>query len=508
MSSAVLGKVFKLYNQKQPAIDALKDDQRLWGVDQHYTKQDGTIARVMAFFCASTADLIAGLLTIPSKYWNVYEIVREHVPCCLYMDTENHPFEVKDLVRLVAEFLRTIPDFPKVKLRVGVKDACNESKISKHILVRLIQESGRELRLADNYSAGALMRRFIASLIPLEVVQNDDWESLPNIAKVVDLGVYTKDRQMRLPGNDKYNAGRPTCPVIEGRKLTPEESLHVIPLWLIQGGQPDFDVISVTEADGALAEASSVKVLKYRRTRYPDAASFASFKNIINLQPNRSAVAADTPRFKSDAKLVLEPRESLYGVTPIWNRQEMPLDFFGNIPRLMDAVSDTELYPECGDELETTPFPFVAFNRAAMPPSQLLMMAAITRPSSPSDPEQAALDFMFMSSRTHNNLGELCALWLYDLTGDRRISVRHVEDNGFTLNLPTTKICHAKGMEHKSNKTYFRFNVELATATQYCLDREDCSGKPGTIIILPPNLKAAMCLAWHWRQLYLKSFIR
>jgi len=521
MSATPFTRFVALVPNKDQAIARLRPGERLWGVDQHYLDQaTGKVVPVMNYFGATVERLVEVLRRIAPEHRNCYEMLRPGCPCVLYFDWENHEIDVDALMAKVKEFIRTVPGLEAVdEVRFGVKDACRAEpkKISRHVLVWMFR-AGREVRLQDISSAGALARRFVASLIPLELVQLNDKERLPADVLTFDLGVYTRDRQFRLPGNDKWGQGRPTCPVVAGGvKLTPDEALDVLGDWLIQDPRRTFapeDIVAVAEADGAPASSSSLGILPYRRTRYPDAADFVTYKEVVGTRKRRAepaAASASSLRGGDDtdpARQRIEPCESLFAVTPAWNRTPMPVYFLNSFRVLLQATLAPDPLPPPPAQVsgETTSFHRMTFNRETMPASQLAMLALIRPPLKKGTPaEKAALDFIPYSAASRLNLGELCAQWLLDLTGDTRIALKDFDDDGFMLSCPRTKLCHTKGGEHANNKIFFVFNVQHATATQYCHDDEYCAGRPRTLIELPPNLKAVMCLAWHWRSLFLQS---
>jgi hypothetical protein len=507
---------FLLFSNKEDATSKLKGKERVWGVDQQFVDQKtGKLVPVYNFFCATTEALIAAARKLPPERWNCYEIVREEYPCSLFFDWENHEVDVVLLMEKVKVFIWTVPGLEDVDITYGVKDACDPGKISRHILVWM-HRRGHQVLLRSVAHAGALARRIVASFVTEEERARGDPDALSAEVLTFDLGVYTRGRQFRLPGHDKCGKGRPTCPVIDGVKLTPHQTLDVLAEWLVQDphrAADDIIIVDVEELDGSPAKSSSLSILSYLNRCD---AETENFEGMLRERGRRTAAPvarslAWRPAAAADRQ-ILTPQESLFGTTPEWSAQPMPLDFLGRFPEIMCAAQETTALPSAPQSpLGYLPaLHSLAFNRAVMSPLQLDMLARIRLPARPTAEEKAAFDFIGFSTATRKSLAELCAMWVSDLTGDARVTLQLFsepagEDTSFMLNCNRTKLCHSKGSEHKANHIYFVINVPKATALQLCRDGTDCGGKPGTCIELPPNLKAAMCLAWHWRALYAKS---
>jgi hypothetical protein len=524
MSAELLSMLFarRWSTNKQGALDKMKHWQRLWGVDQHYVdRTTGKTVPVMNYFCATPAELVEVLRDeVPEKHWNCYEMLLGEHPCVLFFDLENHEIVLADLMERVKAFIWTVPGLEDVDIDYGVKDACDGPKISRHVLVWMYRRStGNEVRLKNIAHVGALARRIVASFVSLEAAERNERDALPADVLTFDLGVYTNDRQFRLVGNDKWGKGRPMCYVLDGVKLSPRESLKFLEKLLVQDPYrffPVADIISVTEADGSEPGSSSIGVLPYRRDRYEDT---QSFRELIERRGRRTGLPA--PRRESSAtrrplseRPVLLPHETVFGVTPAWSSVEMPLFFFNSFPALMEAHPEPaalrvpHFLPSASKLLALH---LTAYNRAVMPDAQLDMLALIRRPRGQATAEQeAALNFIGFSTATRLNLAEMCALWVADLTGDSRVTLGLFDGNdnsSFMLNCNKTKLCGIKGSEHKSNHIYFIVDVEKKTVQQKCRDQLDCGGdREGILVELPPCLKAALSLAWEWRQLYTDSF--
>lgn len=508
---------FELVPNKAKATSMLKGRERLWGIDQHYWGKEGDLVCVMNYFCATTEALVEAARGLPPARWNCYEMVRAEYPCVLFFDTEDYELDVALVMEEVKVFIGTVPGLEDVEVTYGVKDACSDTKISRHLLVWMHRRSnGRQVFLKNIKNAGALARRIVASFVTDEERARGDPDALSDKVMAFDVKVYTDGRQFRLPGHDKLGKNRPTCPVVDGRKLTPHESLDVLADWLIQDPHrvvlPE-DTVEVAELDGSPARSSSVTILSYLKKHEPE---LENFEGVLRERGRRvgSVAAPRTSNHRVPGERpTYAPHESLFRTTPEWSSEPMPLDFFSSFPSLLRAGPETvrplPLEPET--PLGVLPaLHSLSFNRCVMAPSQLDMLARIRLPPHPTAEEKAAFDFIGFSTDTRRTLAELCAFWISDLTGDARVSLQLFsepagEDTSFMLNCNRTKLCHSKGSEHKGNHIYFVINVAKATALQLCRDGTDCGGKSGVFIELPPNLKAAMCLAWQWRQLYLKS---
>ena len=160
---------FKLVPNKAEATSMLKGRERLWGIDQHFWGREGELVCVMNYFCATTEALIEAARRLPPERWNCYEMVRAEYPCVLFFDTEDYALDVALVMEEVKVFIGTVPGLEDVEVTYGVKDACSETKISRHILVWMHRRSnGRQVFLKNIKNAGALARRIVASFVTEE----------------------------------------------------------------------------------------------------------------------------------------------------------------------------------------------------------------------------------------------------------------------------------------------------------------------------------------------------
>lgn len=219
----------------------------------------------------------------PPKMRFFYEILQADMPCHLYVDAEylvaHNPLadaawmdaSFRELVvsRLVAEGIASAPD----QVRILVLDASTPDKFSKHYLFKVQGKC-----FANNFHCGAFMRRLCNYALETQGSPEKEpdlieklngrcmWIYAPHktpegpetIDKrlVADLGVYTINRNFRLPWSSKRKGTfRPLLPVGEDKELSYEKLLD----FMIQRctALECANQVQVLEPDGSPARSTS-----------------------------------------------------------------------------------------------------------------------------------------------------------------------------------------------------------------------------------------------------------
>lgn len=194
------------------------------------------------YAAASLRRLHDHLISIPRHLRNVYELLRENVPSKFYVDCDvrltNCPdFDGKEFDRVfeldIREFLSK-----EVHFEFGSKDitpllrydSSNEQKWSRHYLIH-------GAMFLNTYHVGAIIRRFRTYVVgkyghpdkedtknPYFIPPKKTAQITDGIRKdfIIDMGVYTKYRVFRLPGNRKF--GKTTVLVPVNENTTVDES--------------------------------------------------------------------------------------------------------------------------------------------------------------------------------------------------------------------------------------------------------------------------------------------
>jgi hypothetical protein len=144
-------------------------------------------------------------------------------------------------------------------MHTQVLTAHSDSKFSVHVIIRLFDKDGDEIWFADNYSVGAVVRRFEYDVMRKELshlyfkAEKHKNEEEHRYKCVIDPGVNTANRQFRLVGNGKQGNDRPL--LLNGEPLVSAEVWRSL---MIQ----DYEVskklcISISEMDGSPAGGTS-----------------------------------------------------------------------------------------------------------------------------------------------------------------------------------------------------------------------------------------------------------
>lgn len=510
--------IFRRHFKCGPYDTSVNTTDRQWATDNSYVdKKSGKKKFGKLFFRSTIDNLRTQLLKIPLNKRDVYEFAIDGQPTRLFFDIESvtsHDIDVNRIVKHAFVFARRTMGW-NVKFHVYQLDASNDKKFSRHVIIKMIQEDGTELWFKDVRSVGAFVRRCYASL-------PEEEDSFTN---AIDMGVYTRNREFRIPGAGKCGEGR-YLRLMKGDKiLSPDETLMIFDTLLIQDHTiTDHQTIEVTEANGLPAQSRVISISEYRKLWFPQEGDedipLCDLSEVINKR-KRALKMVDRPaplkkqRTETTFPTSLMPQESLFEVPKGYDIEE-PLDFFGSVLSIMGGDSNYTVSEFLDpNELISVPFSQMSAHVASMSKGQKAMLANIKanihKKKDLSAAEQAALDFIGTNSKTSKTLSELCAIWLMELTLDSHVTlVQTLYDEGietgFIFSCPRTLLCHKKGAEHKSNKIFFVFDIPKARATQQCHDTQDCGSKPGVEIILPLKIRYMMFLAKTWRELYLQTF--
>jgi hypothetical protein len=188
-----------------------------------YRKQHGgtlfarAVRRAYAFIIADgTRTIFDRMETLPRREWTFHEVLVPEARVWLYVDAEfargpdvdrDPVTAVRLLITRLAEFSATLRDelgFVLEPADVLVYDATTARKASFHLVWRTPQPA------RNNFEVGAFMRRFV-----LWNVQHCGGDLMVNGEPFVDLGVYTRNRQFRMPLNTKAGQRRPLVPLGE-----------------------------------------------------------------------------------------------------------------------------------------------------------------------------------------------------------------------------------------------------------------------------------------------------
>ena len=162
-----------------------------------------------SFGCSGYKEFFRHYSRMPASQRCLYEIVLEHVPCCLHIDCDldetfnrDSPFTGEQrleagmrIIRRMLKSLFGIEQFVEI-----VCDSSNADKFSRHIKIAFLDGS----MMADNYHCGAFMRRVELEMYaehngylnsPHYAWSNEDRTNPKRGLKpVIDLSIYTKNR--------------------------------------------------------------------------------------------------------------------------------------------------------------------------------------------------------------------------------------------------------------------------------------------------------------------------
>ena len=504
---------FARYFKFVPYDTTVNTTDRLWATDNVYYKKDEKI-NSKYFFRSSIENLKTQLLKLDLNLRDAYEFIIGGVATRLYFDIENHVVDIKLIVRHAFAFTKFLGW--KVKFHMYQLDSSDETKFSRHIIIRMIQEDGTELFFKDVCSVGAFVRRCFARL------PEDD-----PVLKAIDFGVYTNNRQFRIGGCGKNGGKRYLCFMKnDEERLSPEDTLKTFDRYMVQDHSiVNPQTIEVAEENGLTGQSIVRTIDEYRKLWFPAEGDqnipLEDLSHVIKdrkrklklqqtgIEKRQRTIPASLSSKSFQGPLL--PSESLFE-TPSGYEIEEPLNFFEScLPLMTDGTtySVSEYYND--DELLSINYSRMSINLRSMSKEQKTMLACINanihkNASSMTFAEQVAFDFIGKNAKSSKTLGEMCATWLMDLTLDTQVTLIQTIENGFVFSCPRTHTCHKKGADHMHNKIYFVFDVMNAIATQQCHDTIDCGSKAGVQIILPLKIRYTMFLVQTWKDLYLKTF--
>jgi len=473
---------------------------RLWAVDSPYTK-NGKTKVAKKFFNSSVSNLIGHLLRMPSEERWVYEIIRAFKPCRIYFDLENVRVPWEEVVAVLHEFMKTLPEFPEVKLEPCLLDASTATKFSQHIILRIIRASdGKEVMMANSYCVGALIRRCF-SRMPAD----------SPFLKAIDPKVYTFDRQFRCSGQAKALDGKRFLRLWDGEKfLDADQSLEQMDKGLIQDNTLTLDTIELCEEDGRAAESKCPTFEEYAflhlnpdNPKDPELKRKASTDLTSPIQEKRS-------RYRQPGDGKYYPWESVFGTRPASYDEPEPSDFVPSVVVSFGSGYIEDKLPIAKEHI-VTPYHTMAFAREKMPESQKEMLGSIVakafaKKGGLSREEVAAVRFITRKCETKLNLGELCVQWVKDVTGDSCAKITKTFDSGFFIECPETKMCQLRGGEHATNTIVFVFDVDKVKVLQTCPGHHSCAFAPKAYFELPLEIRYAFFLAKKWRDLFTSTF--
>jgi hypothetical protein len=285
------------------------------------------------------------------------------------------------------------------------------------------------------------------------------------------------------------------------------------------------DTFEVKEANGLSAQGNNISLKEYRElwVESDEPANEESNQELRRLLASRKKRLRDPLEVKNDSEAqrpekrqrsdefegLVTPEESVFRAK-LQGYGNDPLYFFQSVIKEFAAykVPLSEELPTNVGSLEVVSYWNTTFHRSSMGDTQKKMLGSIAHhfefKKNATEAERVANDFISYNSMTAMSLGQLCSMWLQDLTLDSQIKLISSSEKGFILSCgKSTRLCQRIKAEHKTNKIFFLFDIETATATQYCHNKTVCGGLPGAKFELPLKIRCAMFLAKTWRSLFL-----
>jgi hypothetical protein len=440
----------------------IKIDGRPWACDDF--KSDGGITKT--YFSESEDVMFAKIKDMPPSQLNFYEMIvspntpgipPQHLPTHIYMDLDakysdmtederkNFP-SVKDMTKIVikniSQFVRKKLQLDdKFKIRTAILDSSSDVKYSVHLIMRMTSPDGRPAVMANNAHVGAIFRHWLDEqdrVFPFFVAGES----------VIDIGVYSQNRQMRLPGSGKLGSTPPRLLYgikMPWEKMTLEETLANAHNYIIQSHDPELLkednrlILKTTEIDGSEPGFTSKDFETLNRKRLHMSSSSSS--------------GMKRPRTSGGGKLMLAPA--------------------GNIPKYQPGTMYLPSQTMWRENTESDAYrakwdSFTAGEDFA---------ESMTRAMEALDPSLHGL-----------SLRELLTQWVCDLTGDEP-KFRFFSESKFTLACERTKICHLSSRVHTNQHVGIDFDLTNASVKLSCFGtkRKECTSNMG-ITIKPPDI--------------------